>query len=84
MMNPLQNILYYGCEYVELAMDSMEHMINWLWLEISRIFYDICIHFFNNSVVDIVDKMSTLHMHIRGTDCIQSFSLLILSTILQG
>ena len=39
------------------------------------IFLDI---FFKNNVMEIVHKMSTLHIHIRGTDCLQSFSLWIL------
>ena len=40
------------------------------------IFYDLLRHFFKNNVVEIVNKMSTLHIH--STDCIQAFSLWIL------
>ena len=29
------------------------------------------IFFFKNNVVEIVHRMSTLHIHIRGLDCIQ-------------
>ena len=32
------------------------------------------IFFFKNSVVEIVHRMSTLHIHIRGPDCIHAFS----------
>ena len=34
--------------------------------------------FFKNNVVEIVRKISTLHINIRGTDCLQSFSIWIL------
>ena len=77
------NIIYFesmanSTYYVELAMDSMEHMINWRWVVISRIFCDLFRYFyFKNNVVEIVHKISTLHIHIRGTDCLQSFSLWI-------
>ena len=30
--------------------------------------------FFKNNVVEIVHRMSTLHIHIHGPDCIQAFS----------
>ena len=40
------------------------------------IFLDIL--FFKNNVVEIVNKMSTLHIHICGPDCIHAFSLWIL------
>ena len=53
-------------------MDSMEHMINWCWLGISRKFGEKKI---KNNLVEIVHKISTLHIHIRGADCFQSFSL---------
>ena len=33
---------------------------------------------FKNNVVGIVREISTLHIHVRGTDCLQSFSLWIL------
>ena len=33
---------------------------------------------FKNNVVGIVREISTLHVHVRGTDCLQSFSLWIL------
>ena len=33
------------------------------------IFLDI---FFKNNVMEIVNKMSTFHIHIRGPDCIQA------------
>ena len=60
-------------------MNSMEHLINWSWLGISGIFCDILRHFFlKNNVVEIVHKMSALHIHIRGTNCIQSFSIWIM------
>ena len=38
---------------------------------------------FKNNVVGIVREISTLHIHVRGTDCLQSFSLWILYIILQ-
>ena len=47
-------------------MELMEHRINWNNLEKFK------------NVVKIVHKMSTLHIHIRCTDYIQSFSLWIL------
>ena len=34
--------------------------------------------FFNNNVVEIIHKMPTLHIHIRGSYFIPSFSLCIL------
>ena len=40
----------------------------------ARNFKDIFRYFFKNDVVEIVNKMSTLHIHIRGPDCIQAFS----------
>ena len=46
MMNLLQYKLYFGCVYVELSMDYMEHMINWWWLGISTIFCYIFVIFF--------------------------------------
>ena len=68
----------FGCLYVKLAMDSMEHRINWWWLGISMIFCDLFRHFFKNNVVEIVNKMSTLHILICVPVCIQVFSLWIL------
>ena len=35
-------------------------------------------HFFKNNVVEIVNKMSTLHIYICGPDCIHAFSSWIL------
>ena len=65
------------------------YTLNWPWIrwntgligDISEfrgyfvIFLDF---FFKNNVVEIVHKMFTLHIHIRGTNCIQSLSLWIL------
>ena len=44
---------------------------------IKRIFCDLFRYFVFKNVVEIVHKISTLHIHIRGTDCLQSFSLWI-------
>ena len=55
-------------------MDSMEHRMNCLRLRISMIFHDLFSYFLKNNVVEIVNKIYTLHIHIRGTDCIQACS----------
>ena len=65
----------FECLYVKLAMDSIEHRINWRWLDISWSFETF---FFKSNVVEIVHKMSTLHIHICRPDCIHAFTLLIL------
>ena len=75
MMNPLQYIFYvYTWNYpwirwnTGLIGDGSEFQGYYV------IFVDI---FFNNNMVEIVHEMSTLHIHIRGTECIQVFSLWI-------
>ena len=57
-------------------MDSIGHMIN--CSKFQGYFVIILDIFFKNNVVGIVHKISILHIHIRGTDCLQSFSLWIL------
>ena len=42
----------------------------------TRHFKDIFTHFFKNNVA-IIRKMSTLHVHIRNTDCINLIILII-------
>ena len=67
MMNSLQYRLYFlGRLYVELGLigDGSEfqgYFVIFLYI------------FFKNNVVEIVNKMSTLHIHIRDPDCIQAF-----------
>ena len=56
-------------------MDSMEHRITWCYLGYFVIFLYI---FFKNNEVEIVHKMSILHIHIHDTNYIQSFLLWIL------
>ena len=54
--------------------------IPYTYFKYNLINYDfvIILEFFFKNVVGIVNKISTLHIHIRGTDCLQSFSLWIL------
>ena len=59
-------------------MDSIEHRIIDNCSEFQGYFVTILDIFFKNNVVGIVHKISTLHIHIRGTDGLQSFSLWIL------
>ena len=40
----------FGCLYVELAMDSMKHRINWWWLGISRILCDLFRYFLSRTI----------------------------------
>ena len=59
-------------------------------LVMARNFKDISCYFiyiyiyFRNNVIEIVHKMYTFHIHIRGPDCIQAFRAWMLSTFLQG
>ena len=57
---------------MELTIDSMEHRIN--WLGISKMFCDLFRIFFKNNVVEIVNKMSTLDIHMYSV-------ILIMDTI---
>ena len=79
MMNPLQYKLYFW-----MCIRGNSHGFKWntgLFGDGSEfqgyfvIFLDI---FFKNNVMEIVHKMSTFHIHIRGPDCIQAFPSWIL------
>ena len=55
----------------------MEHRINSIFARKFKDMFVIIldIFFLRTHMVGIVHKISTLHIHIRGTDCLQSFSL---------
>ena len=78
-MNPLQ----YKFDFL-MFIRGISHGFNGTHdkLVMARILKDILLYFryfvFKNNVVGIVREISTLHIHVRGTDCLQSFSLWIL------